>query len=173
MHRRSRAVLREPPVLPALPRRLARWVGGLPPVALIGLTLAVCLGLAAVARLLGSSAWLWALLAGGAFLVAYGRYGSRPVLLLGAALTGSGVGILLEAVAGWDGAYLMSVGAALGMADALDPTPAHLPLVVGGALGVIGLAVGLAAADLVTAMLLGGLAAAAVALFAPRPGKRA
>src|SRR5690606_29750382 len=55
---------RRPSVLPALPRRLARWVGGLPPVALIGLTLAVCLGLAAVARLLGSSAWLWALLAG-------------------------------------------------------------------------------------------------------------
>lgn len=156
--------------LPGLARELARRVGGLPPAALIALTLAACLGLAVLARLLGSSAWLWATLAGGAFLVAYGRFGTRGVLLLGAALAGSGVGILFEAVAGWDGAYLLSLGAALCMADALDPPPAHLALVVGGALALIGLVVGLAAADLVTAVLLGAIAAAGVALFVAREG---
>ena len=157
------------PALPDMAHELARRVGSLPPLALIALTLAACLGLAALARLLGSSAWLWATLAGGAFLVAYGRLGARGALLLGAALAGSGVGILFEAVAGWDGAYLLSLGAALAMADALDPSPAHLPLVVGGALALIGLAVGLAAADLVTALLLGAVTAG-VALLAAREG---
>lgn|GEM_PF-3266593 len=147
--------------LPDLARELARRVGGLPPVALVGLTLAACLVLAAVARLIGSSAWLWATLAGGAFLVGYGRIGQRGVLLLGAALASSGVGILFEAVAGWDGAYLLSLGAALAMADALDPAPAHLALVVGGALALIGLVVGLAAADVVTGLLVAALCAAA------------
>ncbi|HZW27446.1 MAG TPA: hypothetical protein VFF08_03270 [Trueperaceae bacterium] len=157
-----------PPAPADLARELARRVGGLPPLALITLTLAACLGLAALARLLGSSAWLWATLAGGAFLVAYGRFGTRGVLLLGAALAGSGVGILFEAAAGWDGAYLMSLGAALCMADALDPPPAHLALVVGGALALIGLAVAVAASDLVTVLLLGALAAAGIAYLLAR-----
>ncbi len=158
------------PALAGPARELARRVGGLPPAALIALTLAACLCLALLARLLGSSAWLWATLAGGAFLVAYGRFGTRAVLLLGAALAGSGVGILFEAVAGWDGAYLLSLGAALCMADALDPPPAHVALVVGGALALIGLVVGLAAADLITAVLLAAIAAAGVALFATGDG---
>ncbi len=156
------------PTLPALPRALALWAAALPPSALAALTLVACLALAVLARLLGSSAWLWVTLAGGAFLVAYGRFGTRAVLLLGAALAGSGVGILFEAVAGWDGAFLLSLGAALCMADALDPPPGHVVLVAGGVLAAIGLGVGLAASDLATGMLLAAVAAAGLAVFGPR-----
>jgi len=144
---------------------VAGWVASLPPPVLVGLTLAACLALAALARLLGSSAWLWVTLAGGGFLIAYGRYGTRGVLLVGAALAGSGIGILFEGVAGWDGAYLLSVGGALAVADSLDPPPGHLVLVTGAVLGAIGLVIGLGSQGTTKAIVLACTMAAVAALF--------
>jgi len=136
------------------------------------LTLAACLALAALARLLGSSGWLWVTLAGGGFLVAYGRFGTRGVLLVGAALAGSGVGILFEGVAGWDGAYLLSVGGALAVADSLDPPPGHIVLVAGAVLGAIGLFLGLASEGVAKAVLLACVLAAAAAMYLALDGRR-
>lgn len=152
------------PSLSSSARKVTGWVGSLPPAVLVGLTLAACLALAALARLLGSSAWLWVTLAGGGFLVAHGRYGTRGVLLVGAALAGSGVGILFEGVAGWDGAYLLSVGGALAVADSLDPPPGHVVLVTGGVLGAIGLVLGLASQGTAKAVVLASVMAAVAAL---------
>ncbi len=160
------------PSLTAPARTVAAWVGSLPPAVLVGLTLAACLGLAALARLLGSSAWLWVTLAGGGFLVAYGRFGTRGVLLVGAALAGSGVGILFEGVAGWDGAYLLSVGGALAVADSLDPPPGHLVLVTGAVLAAIGLIIGMASRGPTQAIVVACLMAAAMAIFIALDGRR-
>ncbi len=151
--------------LAAPARAVAARVGSLPPLVLVVLTLAACLALAALARLLGSSSWLWVTLAGGGFLIAYGRFGTRGVLLVGAALAGSGVGILFEGVASWDGAYLLSVGGALAVADSLDPPPGHVVLVAGVVLAAIGLVVGLAAEGPTKAVVLACLIAGAVALL--------
>lgn len=160
------------PYLAAPARAVAAWVGSLPPPVILGLTLAACLALAALARLLGSSAWLWVTLAGGGFLVAYGRFGTRGVLLVGAALAGSGVGILFEGVAGWDGAYLLSVGGALAVADSLDPPPGHIVLVAGAVLGAIGLFLGLASEGVAKAVLLACVLAAAAAMYLALDGRR-
>lgn len=105
----------------------------------VALAVAVVIVLVAVADLIGSSAWLWTGLVGTGFLVAYGRLGTRTFLLVGAVLVGSGVGILFEATLGWDGAYLMSVGAALVTAEGVETRRGRYALIVGAALAALGL----------------------------------
>lgn len=121
--------------------------------------------LAVFANLIGSSAWLWTGLLGTGLLVAFGRLGTRAFLIAGAFLVGSGVGILFEATFGWEGAYLMSVGAGLVTAEGIDTKPGRYVLLVGGLLASLGLVLAVAAAG--TASLVGlSLVAAAVGAVA-------
>ena len=109
--------------------------------------------LAGLANLIGSSAWLWTGLLGMALLVTYARLGTRAFLIAGAFLVGSGVGILFEATLGWEGAYLMGVGAGLVVAEAIDTRPGRYALLIGGLLAALGLVLAVAAAG--TASLVG------------------
>jgi len=121
--------------------------------------------LASIANLIGSSAWLWTGLLGTGLLVAFARLGTRAFLIAGAFLVGSGVGILFEATLGWEGAYLMSVGAGLVAAEGIDTRPGRYALLIGALLAGLGLVLAVAAAG--TASLLGlCLAAAAVGAVA-------
>lgn len=98
------------------------------------------------ARLLGSAAFLWVALAGAPFLLGYARLGTRGFLLIGAALVGSGIGILFEANLAWDGAYLASVGAALAAAEGIHPTANRVALILGAILAGLGVMLGVVAA---------------------------
>lgn len=106
----------------------------------------VLLTLIVLARTLGSAAFLWVALTGVPFLLGYARLETRGFLLIGAILVGSGIGILFEANLAWEGAYLTSVGAALATAEALEPTPGRLALLIGAILAGLGVALGVAAA---------------------------
>jgi len=122
--------------------------------------------LAMVARLLGSSAWLWVGLMGALFLGLYARLGGFAFLALGAFLTASGVGILLEAIFNWSGAYLTSVGTGIAMLELFAPKPSRWALWVGGALAVLGLLLGIYSAQGRGLLLLCLLAAGAAAYLA-------
>lgn len=127
--------------VPTMNRKVAGfelWV-----VATAGLLVVV---LAVLARLIGSSAWLWTGLLGAGLLVAYARLGTRAFLIVGALLVGSGVGILFEATLGWEGAYLMSVGAGLVAAEGIDTRPGRYALLIGGLLAGLGLVLAVTAA---------------------------
>lgn len=131
---------------------LGRKLGGfeLRTVAIAALAVVVA---AVFARLIGSSAWLWTGLVGTVLLVAYARLGTRAFLIAGAFLVGSGVGILFEATFGWEGAYLMSVGTGLVVAEGIDTRPGRYALLIGGLLACLGLVLAVAASG--TASLVG------------------
>ena len=125
-------------------------------------------GLTVLARLIGSSAWLWTGLLGAGLLVAYARLATRAFLIGGALLVGSGVGILFEATLGWEGAYLMSVGAGLVTAEGIDTRPGRYALLIGGLLASLGLVLAVAAAGTAALVGLCLLAAALGAIAATR-----
>lgn len=146
--------------VPSVSRKLAGFELSTVAVAVVAVVL-----LAVFARLIGSSAWLWTGLVGTALLVAFSLLGTRAFLIAGAFLVGSGVGILFEATFGWEGAYLMSVGAGLVVAEGLDSRPGRYALLVGSLLACLGLVLAVAAAG--TASLVGlCLVAAAVGAVA-------
>lgn len=129
----------------------------------------VVVALAFLARLIGSSTWLWTGLLGAGLLVAYARLGTRAFLIVGALLVGSGVGILFEATFGWEGAYLMSVGAGLVTAEGIDTRPGRYALLIGGLLAGLGVVLAVAAAG-TTAFI--GLCLVAAALGAVAATRR-
>lgn len=146
--------------VPAVTRKVAGFESWLVAAAVLSVVV-----LAVLARLIGSSAWLWTGLLGAGLLVAHARLGTRAFLIVGALLVGSGVGILFEATLGWEGAYLMSVGAGLVTAEGVDTRPGRYALLIGGLLACLGLVLAVAAAG--TAALVGlCLAAAAVGAIA-------
>ncbi|MDT3682814.1 MAG: hypothetical protein WC972_08465 [Trueperaceae bacterium] len=133
--------------------------------ALLGL--AVLAGLVLLAALVSSAAWLWLLLAGVIFLLLYARSGGYAALLTGALLTGAAVGILLEVALRWQGAFLVSVGAAALMVEGIEQRRGHWAFVFGVAFVGIGAVVTLAAAGArgyLAASLAAAVAAAVLAL---------
>ncbi|HRP47183.1 MAG TPA: hypothetical protein PLT07_06500 [Trueperaceae bacterium] len=118
----------------------------MPPLATALLALATLAGLVVLAALVSSSAWLWLLLAGVIFLYFYARNGTYAALVVGAPLVGAAVGILLEVALRWEGAFLVSIGAAALMIEATEERPSHWAFIVGAAFVGIGAVVTLAAA---------------------------
>ncbi len=99
--------------------------------------------LAILARVSEGAAWLWVGLAASVFLFTYIRRKDYGILVTGSVLAGVAVGILLEASWGWNGAFLISLGAGFLAIDRVEPKPNHWPLYVAGILGSLGLVVGL------------------------------
>lgn len=98
------------------------------------------------ADLINSYAWLWVGLFGAIGIFAHVRYASYALLVIGAFLTGSAVGILLEATFNFTGAYLSSAGTAVAMVDFVSPRPGRIAFWIGAAAVVLGVALGLAEA---------------------------
>ncbi len=96
-----------------------------------------------VALLVSSSAWLWLLLGATLALHFHDRLGLYPLLVLGAVLAGASVGVLLEVALRWSGAFLVSVGAAGLVVEALEERPGHWAFIFGLALIVLGMLVGI------------------------------
>lgn len=134
---------------------------------LVILTLVVLL---VFADLINSYAWLWVGLFGAVGIFAHARYDSYALLIVGAFLTGSGVGILLEASFSFTGTYLTSVGAALAMVEFVAPRPSRMALWLGAAAIAMGVGLGLAEAGSRGWLALCLLAAAAGAYLASRRG---
>lgn len=137
-------------------------------VRLLAVVLVVTVLLVVLANLIGSSAWLWTGLVGTGFLIAYARLGTRAFLIVGSLLVGSGVGILFEATLGWEGSYLMSVGAGLVTAEGIDTRPGRYALLIGGLLAALGLVLAVTAAGTASLVGLCLIAAAAGAVAAVR-----
>ena len=137
-------------------------------VRLLAVVLVVTVVLVVLANLIGSSAWLWTGLVGTGFLIAYARLGTRAFLIVGSLLVGSGVGILFEATLGWEGSYLMSVGAGLVTAEGIDTRPGRYALLIGGLLAALGLVLAVTAAGTASLVGLCLIAAAAGAVAAVR-----
>lgn len=104
---------------------------------------------ALLARLSGGTGWLWLAVVAVAFLVAYGRERTRGLLVIGSVLAGISVGMLLEGNLGWDGGFLVGLGAGILGIDLFDPTPRRWPRIVGAAVIVIGLINGVLQAGIV------------------------
>lgn len=149
--------------IPALSRKVVGFELWVVAAAVLGVVV-----LAGFAKLIGSSAWLWTGLLGMGLLVAYARLGTRAFLIAGAFLVGSGVGILFEATFGWEGSYLMSVGAGLVVAEGIDARPGRYVLLIGGFLACLGLVLTVAAAGTASLVGLCLVAAAAGAVAAAR-----
>jgi len=157
--------VKRPPGYPTLSR--------LPATAWLAVAVVVLLALIVLARALGSAAFLWVALAGIPFLLGYARLDTRGFLLIGAVLVGSGIGILFEANLAWEGAYLTSVGAALAAAEALEPTPQRLALLVGVVLAALGVVLGVAAAGTASVIAFALVVVAACALYLRQARRRA
>ncbi len=131
------------------------------------LALGVMAGLVVLAALVSSTAWLWLLFGGVVFLFVYARNGAYAALLTGALLTGAAVGILLEVALRWQGAFLVSVGAAALMVEGLEERRGHWAFVFGAAFVGVGAVFTLAAAGTrgyLAASLVAAVAAAVLAL---------
>lgn len=113
-----------------------------------------------ISWVLSSSGWLWILVAALIFLALYARAGVYTFLVIGAALVGASVGILLEVAAHWSGAFLVSVGGAGVAIEGLEERPGHWPLIIGLAFIGLGVIVGLVDAGLFTLLLVLVLAGA-------------
>ena len=106
--------------------------------------LLVALGVVALlARLSGGTGWLWIGVVAISFLYAYNRERTYGLLVIGAVLAGVSAGILLEGNLGWDGGFLVGVGAGILGIELGDPAPRRWPRIVGAALIVVGLVNGL------------------------------
>lgn len=104
----------------------------------------VALGVVALlARLSGGTGWLWIAVVAVSFLYAYRRERTYGLLVIGAVLAGVSAGILLEGNLGWDGGFLVGLGAGVLGIELGDPTPRRWPRIVGLALVVVGLINGL------------------------------
>ncbi len=99
--------------------------------------------LAILARVSEGAAWLWVALAAGGFLYSYSRRKDYGMLVTGSVLAGVAIGILLEASWGWNGAFLISLGAGFLAIDRVEPKSNHWPLYAAAILGSLGLLVGL------------------------------
>lgn len=110
---------------------------------LISLLLIAIGVVALLARLSGGTGWLWIAVVAVAFLVAYGRERTRGLLVIGSVLAGVSMGMLLEGNLGWDGGFLVGLGAGFFGIDLYDPAPRRWPRIVGAAVIVVGLVNGL------------------------------
>lgn len=110
------------------------------------LAAATLVALLLLAASVASKAWLWLLCAAVIFLFVYARNGIYPALMLGALLAGAAVGSLLEVALRWQGAFLMSIGAAAITVEALEERPGNWAFVFGVAFVGIGTAVALVSA---------------------------
>lgn len=129
----------------------------------------VLVALLVAADLINSYAWLWVGLLGAVGIFLHARFASRALLVVGAFLTGSGVGILLEATLNFTGAYLSSVGAAVAMVEFVDPRPGRLVLWIGLSIALFGIGMGLVEAGNRGLLTLCLLAAGVGAYLALRP----
>lgn len=106
--------------------------------------LLVALGvLALLARLSGGTGWLWVGVVAASFLFAYARERTYGLLVIGAVLAGVSAGILLEGNLGWDGGFLVGLGAGVLGIELGDPRRGRWPRIVGVALIAVGLINGL------------------------------
>lgn len=120
-----------------------------------------------LAAYVSSKAWLWLLCAAVIFLFVYARNGTYATLMLGALLVGAAVGSLLEMALRWQGAFLMSLGAAAITVEALEERPGNWAFAFGVAFVGIGTVVALASAGMrgyLAFVLLAALTAAVLAL---------
>lgn len=99
-------------------------------------------------RISGGSGWLWIAVVAASFLYAWRRERTYGLLVIGAILGGMSIGILLEGNFGWDGAFLVGLGAGFLGIDLVEPRPNRWPRIVGAILGVAGLVVGIAEAGI-------------------------
>ena len=95
--------------------------------------------LALLARASGSTGWLWLGVVAAASLVAYANTRTYGFLLLGGVLAGSALGILLTDLFGYDGIFLVSLGAGLIAVDRVAPRPQRWATYLGAVLAAIGL----------------------------------
>jgi hypothetical protein len=84
--------------------------------------------LALLARVGPGTGWLWVALAAGGFLAAYRHEHTYAFLVVGGILGGIAIGLLLEGAWGWQGAFLMSLGAGFLAIDRLEPKPSRWPI---------------------------------------------
>lgn len=104
------------------------------------------------------SAWLILLLASAVALVLHSRTQIYALLVAGAFLFGSSVGVLLEVALNWSGAFFVSIGSAGIAVEALEERGSHWALTVGLSLIGLGLLLGVIDAGTRTVLL-------AVAMF--------
>ena len=109
-------------------------------IALLLLALGV---VALLGRMSGGTGWLWMALVAAAFLVAWQREKTFGLLVIGAVLGGISMGIFLEGNLGWDGAFLVGLGAGLLAIDALQPPPSRWPRLAGAVAIATGLVLGI------------------------------
>ena len=106
--------------------------------------LLIALGVVALlARVSGGTGWLWIAVVAASFLYAYRRERTYGLLVIGAVLAGVSAGILLEGNLGWDGGFLVGLGAGILGIELGDPAPRRWPRIVGAGLVVVGLINGL------------------------------
>lgn len=96
-----------------------------------------------VSLLASSSAWLWLLFGATLVLYFHSRTALYPLLVVGAVMAGASVGVLLEVALRWSGAFLVSVGAAGLVVEAIEERPGHWTFIIGLALIVLGMLVGI------------------------------
>lgn len=102
----------------------------------------VLIGLGALvllSRLGPGTGWLWVALAAAGFLAAYRKEGTYAFLVVGAVLAGTASGLLLEGAWGWNGAFLLSLGAGFLLIDRSEPRPSRWPIYPAAVLVAIGL----------------------------------
>ncbi len=104
--------------------------------------------LALLSNLGGDVGWLWVGLVAAVFLGAYLSQRNYGFLVVGSILAGVALGILLEGNWGWDGAFLISLGAGFFAIDRVEPRKNRWPLYAAGILVVIGLISGLSEAGM-------------------------
>lgn len=99
-------------------------------------------------RLSGGSGWLWIAVVAVSFLYAWRRERTYGLLVIGSILAGMSAGILLEGNFGWDGAFLVGLGAGFLGIDLVEPRRNRWPRIVGAIVAVAGLVLGVAEAGI-------------------------
>lgn len=100
-------------------------------------------GLAILARISGSMGWLIIGLIAAALLWTYIQKRHYAFLVSGSLLTGIAIGILLEGVWGWNGAFLISLGLGFLAIDKVEKRENRWPVYVGSLVVGLGLLIGL------------------------------
>jgi hypothetical protein len=108
--------------------------------------------LAIVARVADNTGWLWVGLIAGGFLWAYLARKLYGLLVIGSILAGVAVGILLEGTWGWNGAFLISLGAGFFAIHQVEAKENPWPIYVAGILAGLGFVVGILESGLFTSI---------------------
>lgn len=108
--------------------------------------------LAILTRVSDEMPWLWVGLVAAGFIWGYAQRKAYGLLITGCILTGVAVGILLEASWGWNGAFLISLGAGFFAIDQVERKDNRWPLFVAGAVAGLGLIIGLLESGVLTSI---------------------